>query len=677
MFYTAFINFGKNAINLKKVLFFTFIIFGCNNKETSNSKNTSILFEKNKNLSQQIKNDFLDSIFLESIKITNDSTKLKTLFEIAAEYYYLENNTSSLKVSKEAYATSVTLKDSLNMGRALYYIGDCYLDYQKDSAYYFYKESEKIFRKIKNQDRLSKVLYNKAYLLYYEGNYVESEIEVIKSLNCLKNSNNLVTKYLCYSLQGSNHLELGEYDKALEYFNLSALLLKNLKNEDLDKDAFYDYDITNTIDLCTSYDKKGEYSKSIELLKKVIKKGNFKNYPKLHYSVFGNLAYSLMKNKQYEESKKYFVESIKLANNNNDKLGYLYKIIDFGEYHLATKDTLKARELFNEALLLSKKLNNGKEILKSLDFLSIADKSNASNYKTEYIRINDSIIKKQRENREKFARIEYETGKVVEENKVLTTKNLLLLLGLMISVLAILVVIIIKNKITRNKELKLIQLKEKADEELLNLTKEFQSAVIEARIEEQNRISKELHDGIVNQIYGIRMILGSLNSKDDEETQKKRFSYIKELQKLESDIRTLSHELNTDFSMSVGDFPFLIVQLINKNNEIGNTNFSYTIQSSIDWSQYSSIIKINLYRIIQELLLNVNKYAEAKNCSLEIYELNQQLVILLKDDGKGFHSSSETSGIGLKNCKKRANTINAQIDIQSTINVGTTITIKL
>lgn len=163
MFYTAFVNFGKNAINLKKVLFFTFIIFGCNNKETSNSKNTSILFEKNKNLSQQNKNAFLDSIYLESIKITNDSTKLKTLFEIAAEYYYLENNTSSLKVSKEAYATSVTLKDSLNMGRALYYIGDCYLDYQKDSAYYFYKESEKIFRKIKNQDRLSKVLYNKAY----------------------------------------------------------------------------------------------------------------------------------------------------------------------------------------------------------------------------------------------------------------------------------------------------------------------------------------------------------------------------------------------------------------------------------------------------------------------------------------------------------------------------------
>jgi signal transduction histidine kinase len=384
-----------------------------------------------------------------------------------------------------------------------------------------------------------------------------------------------------------------------------------------------------------------------------------------------------MKDHQYALSNKYFKQALSLAKKENDELGYLYIVVDFGEFYLATKDTLKARELFNEALLLSKKLNNGKEILKSLDFLSITDKSNASNYKTEYIRINDSVIKKQRENREKFARIEYETGKVVEENKILSNKNILLLLGFTISIAIFLIVIVIREKISRKKEVQLIQEKKLADEELLNLTKEFQSGLIEAKIEEQNRISKELHDGIVNQIYGIRMILGSLNNKDDEETQKKRFGYIKELQKLESEIRTLSHELNTDFSMSVGEFPFLIEQLIFKNNAIGSTNFSSTIQSSIDWSQYSSVAKINLYRIIQELLLNVNKYAEAENCSLDVSEINKQLVIVLKDDGKGFSSTTETFGIGLMNCKERANAINAQIDIQSTRNAGTVITIKL
>lgn len=83
-----------------------------------------------------------------------------------------------------------------------------------------------------------------------------------------------------------------------------------------------------------------------------------------------------------------------------------------------------------------------------------------------------------------------------------------------------------------------------------------------------------------------------------------------------------------------------------------------------------------MYRIIQELLLNVNKYAEAKNCSLKVYVLNKQLVIVQKDDDKGFTSTTKTFGFGLKNCRERANAINNLIDIQSTRNDGKVITIK-
>lgn len=666
-----------NPVKLKKLILILFaLLYSCTERPEISSSRFNL--PKNFNsLSLKDKHNILDKEFINIIERKNDSSKVNALLKLSNEYCYIEDYKLSIKVSKEISSITTLIGDSINLGKSLYYIGDCFMDSQKDSAYYYYKESEKILKKINNKDRLAKVYFNKAYLLYYEGNYVESEIEVIKAIGLLHDSKQLIRLYSCYSLQGSNHLELGEYDNALEYFKQSASILKQMKREGLEKDAYYDYEITNTIDLCTAYDKKGEYKKSIYALNEILTKSNFETYPKLKYFVYGNLAYSLMKDRQYALSDKYFKAALSFAKKEKDELGYLYIIIDYGEYNLLINNLNKAKLIFDEALLLSKKLNNGKEILKSLDFLSEVDKTNAAIYKTEYIRINDSIVKKQRENREKFARIEYETDKVVEENKILTNKNLLLLLGLTISIAIFLIVIIIKDKISRKKEIQLIQQKKLADEELLNLTKEFQSGLIEARIEEQNRISKELHDGIVNQIYGIRMILGSLNRKDDEETQKKRFGYIKDLQNLESEIRTLSHELNTDFSMSVGEFPFLIEQLINKNNEIGSTNFSSTIQSSIDWSQYSSVVKINLYRIIQELLLNVNKYAEAKNCSLEVSVLNKQLVIVLKDDGKGFTSTTETFGIGLKNCKERANAINALIDIQSTRNDGTIITIKL
>lgn len=640
-------------------------------------KTNEILPKKFENYSIIEKNKFLDSIFNQANNKNNDSIKIKILFEISNQYFYLKNYIFSVEASKKAFETALIIKDSISMGRSLYYIGDCFLDYQKDSAYYYYKESEKVFQKLKNKDRLSKVYYNKAYLLFYEGNYIESEIEVIKALNYLEDSKNLITKYRCYSLQGSNHLELEEYDKALIYFNEASNVLIELQKQNIDTDSFYDYNITNIISICNVYDKQKNYSKAVVELKKILKSNKVQDFPNLYHAVIGNLGYSLMKNGKYEEAREYFKKAIELTKNNNNTQGYLYKIINYGEYHLLTKDTLKAKQYFNEALGLAKKLKSGKEILKSLDFLSVADKTNASNYKTEYIRINDSIIKKQRENREKFARIEYETDKVEEENKILSNKNLLLLSGLSLSIAVFSIILIIRYRISRIKELYLIQQKELADEELFNLTKEFQTSLVDAKEAEQKKLSKELHDGIVNQIYGIRMMLGSLNANSDEASISQRLFYIKELHKLESEVRDLSHNLNTDFSKYVGEFNFLLEQLVQSNNTIGKTHFKAEIASEIDWSMYSSVIKINIYRILQELLQNVNKYADAKECLVQIYELNNEPIIEVKDNGVGFDVNSLSKGIGLKNIRERAKSIDSEIEIKSIINEGTTIKLKV
>lgn len=661
---------------MKKSITLLLLLISCNNKDNNSSKNKH--FDRNFNeFNQSQKKVFLDSLLLDLNDFKNDSIKTKLLFEIAAEYYYLKEIKLSHKVSKIILDEAKLRKDSISIGKAYYYIGDCYLEFQKDSAYFYYKESEKVFHKLKNKDRLAKVHYNKAYLLFYEGNYIESEIEVIKALNYLEDSKNLITKYRCFSLQGSNHLELEEYEKALIYFNEASNVLIELQKQNKDIDSFYDYNITNIVDICNVYDEQKNYSKAVMELKKIIKSNKVQDFPNLYHAVIGNLGYSLMKNGKYEEAREYFKKAIELTKNNKNTQGYLYKIINYGEYHLLTKDTLKARELFNEALQLSKKLKNGKEILKTLDFLSVADKTNASNYKSEYIRINDSIIKKQRENREKFARIEYETDKVEEENKILSNKNLLLLSGLSLSIAVFLIILIIRNRISRKKELYLIQQKELADEELFNLTKEFQTSLVEAKEAEQKKLSKELHDGIVNQIYGIRMMLGSLNANSDEASKSQRLFYIKELHKLESEVRDLSHNLNTDFSKYVGEFNFLLEQLIQSNNTIGKTHFKAEIASEIDWSMYSSVIKINIYRILQELLQNVNKYADAKECLVQIYELNNEPIIEVKDDGVGFDVISLSKGIGLKNIRERAKSIDAEIEIKSIINEGTTIKLKV
>jgi signal transduction histidine kinase len=652
------------------------MLFSCQEKKP-NSNIESILNSKFYKLTDSNKIQYLDSVRPTINSIAIDSLQIKILFEIAAEYYYLNNNESSFLVSKEILALSKKNKDSVSIGRALYYMGDCYENLQKDSAYHYYKQSEKIFRAINDNDKIAKALFNKAHLLFTEGNYIESEVEVIKALQKLKNTKKYSFLYKCYYLQAANHTELEEYENALTYLNLAVENLNKSKSTIKDIKTYNEYAVLTEIARCNIYDKKGDYISSIKTLERLTTNDLKNDYPNLYSTVIGNLAYDYMKIGRYEIAQKKYIESIALAKIHNFSQGYLYKIINYGEYHLLTHDTVQATKYFNTALPLSKELKSSTELLKVLHFLSVSDTKNSSFYKDEYVRVNDSIVKLQRLNREKFARIEYETGKVQDENKILSHNNLLLILGLALSVVIFLLVFLIKSMLSKRKELYLIRQKELANDELLNLIKEFQFGLVQAKEEEQGRISRELHDGIVNQIYAIRMVLDTLNDGDDELTKEKRISYIKELHKVESEIRAISHDLQADYSIYDSNYLFLIHSLVKINTGLKGTVFKAIVSEQIDWSNYSSIVKINLYRILQELFLNVNKYAKATNCKLTIEESNDLLIVFVEDDGIGFDKKNTAKGIGLKNIQDRITSLGAQISIESEIGKGVHILIKI
>ena len=101
---------------------------------------------------------------------------------------------------KQIFNLSQKIGDSVSIGRSLYYMGDCFENFQKESAYYYYRESEKVFRLLKDDEKIAKALFNKAHLLFTSGNYIESEVEVIKALQKIKNTKNYELLYACYYL---------------------------------------------------------------------------------------------------------------------------------------------------------------------------------------------------------------------------------------------------------------------------------------------------------------------------------------------------------------------------------------------------------------------------------------------------------------------------------------------
>jgi signal transduction histidine kinase len=95
------------------------------------------------------------------------------------------------------------------------------------------------------------------------------------------------------------------------------------------------------------------------------------------------------------------------------------------------------------------------------------------------------------------------------------------------------------------------------------------------------------------------------------------------------------------------------------------------IDKSILWHLISNENKIHLYRILQECIQNINKYAQASNCFVFIFVTNSIMTLKIWDDGIGFDSTNVKKGIGLRNIKERTISLNGNIEIISKKGTGT------
>ena len=119
-------------------------------------------------------------------------------------------------------------------------------------------------------------------------------------------------------------------------------------------------------------------------------------------------------------------------------------------------------------------------------------------------------------------------------------------------------------------------------------------------------------------------------------------------------------------------FP-IIKDLIEKRSNLESFKYKYSCEEAIYWDNINDAIKINLYRILQEALQNIIKYADATYVEIKISLNNNNIELLVKDNGKGFNTRGKRKGIGLKNMQSRAEKIDGTIKINSLKNGGTTI----
>jgi signal transduction histidine kinase len=181
----------------------------------------------------------------------------------------------------------------------------------------------------------------------------------------------------------------------------------------------------------------------------------------------------------------------------------------------------------------------------------------------------------------------------------------------------------------------------------------------------------------MGKLSSIRMNLFALNRTTDPETIAKCIEQVKEIQNIEKEIRAISHDLNNNIFSDSVNFVSIVENLFTAIKSHTAIDFSLKVNETIDWETVENNTKINIYRIIQEALQNIDKYAQATTVSITMEKKENTIVIEIKDDGVGFKIKKEKSGIGIANMKARMEEIKGQFKIESELKKGTKINLSI
>ena len=194
-------------------------------------------------------------------------------------------------------------------------------------------------------------------------------------------------------------------------------------------------------------------------------------------------------------------------------------------------------------------------------------------------------------------------------------------------------------------------------------------AVLTAQEEERQRIAKDLHDGIVQQLGGLKL---GLQKELTENSEGSRLLDL--LDDSTKQLRDLSHRMMPKALKEFGLIPAMEDML---NNSLGNAGIAFDFEHHGMDRRLPEHVEITLYRIAQELINNVIKHSAAQAVSVQVIQMRGNAILIVEDDGKGFDSKQKEGGIGLMNISSRLDTVDGTVNFDASPGGGTLATVRI
>ncbi|WP_177181214.1 tetratricopeptide repeat-containing sensor histidine kinase [Parapedobacter koreensis] len=238
-------------------------------------------------------------------------------------------------------------------------------------------------------------------------------------------------------------------------------------------------------------------------------------------------------------------------------------------------------------------------------------------------------------------------------------------------------------KLTRANRKRLIQKEQLHQQKLQSVAQKERlnqyQTILQVQEEERNRIARDLHDGLGGLLAGIKLRLSTLNARSlsvasQAEEEQDMSLIIGDLNQASNELRRIARNMMPEALLDIG-----LEHALSDLCQFLASSRTRILFQGLDLKQtYVNRVMINVYRIVQELLNNALKHADASQIIVQCSDEQDHLFLTVEDDGKGFDTLNlKSKGIGLKSIENRVALLNGRMEIDSQLRRGTTISIEI
>lgn len=549
----------------------------------------------------------------------------------------VQNFSQSLQYHQKALTIRQKLNDSSQIGSSWSKIGYCYSEMnQLDKALQAQLKALLCFRHAGSKRHIAYTLNNICYIYNELKQFALLEPLARESFSISKEMGDGAGMVAALNYQASAFENKGNWPKALSIYREGYRISVQLNNSD--------YASTMLNNLGTIFSRMNQLDSAEKFYQKAYSQALQRSDVNGVILYGSNLAHINIRQKKLQPARVLLAKSLDWAQNHQMNLHLSQVYLNLGTWF----STQCQADSANKYYALSQSLVQEKFSEKMAKDLS----SLQNRYELEI-----------REQQKRILAQELE----IEQNNLRQTRFGLLMAALFIFVLIVFFVIWRQRQREHNRQKLAL---ETTRQQSLRL-----KAVWEAEEKERQRIARELHDGVGQQLSAAKLNLSGIKSQVSGILTSDSVELVEKLvDSAVLEVRSVSHALMAHAQLEKGLVHALqlLVQSFGKAGSLSVSLDVFGMENRLD-----PPLEMALYRIVQELIQNSVKHASASLIQIQLIGHEESVVLMVEDNGRGFNPNEGSVGIGFSNIRDRLKPFGGQLEIDSRPGKGTIISVEV